>query len=507
MISTDNFNSSSSHGCPNCSGDHYLNLCPQFLALSVSDRILLLKKYKVCYNCFRYGHYPKSCKKSGCKVCKRKHHTLIHSTDYYKNPVTSKTADCPVDKAKVALSSVSVDNSDSNHVVLSANIAAHMHTRTSGNVLLSTALIKCNGANNKKYIVRALLDSGSSSCLMTESLFKKLNLPHLKIHKYVQGINKKISPINKMCRVRIESLCESYTNDLLCHVLPDVLTDSVPVRYIPIDNIPSNIQLADPYFNTPAEIDIIIGADVFWSLLGLDKIVLGDGKTTLYQTRLGWLVCGPVNGGYYNMLSSRFPPLHCNFTNFKNKNYSTSIELDDIQNQLTRFWQLEEVYHESSALSIEEKMCEEHFIKNTTRLPSGRFCVKIPLKESSSCLGDSYQRAKRCFLSLERRNLKQPSLDKMYKNFMSEYASLGHMSESHISLTNLPYFIPHHGVLRENSSTTKLRVVFNASAPTTSGISLNKIQMVGPNVQDDLTSILLRFRMHKYVLSADVEKM
>lgn len=95
----------------------------------------------------------------------------------------------------------------------------------------------------------------------------------------------------------------------------------------------------------------------------------------------------------------------------------------------------------------------------------------------------------------------------MYKDFMSEYASFGHMSESRISLNNLSYFIPHHGVLRENSSTTKLRVVFNTSAPTTSGISLNNIQMVGPNVQDDLTSILLRFRMHKYVLSADVEKM
>ncbi|CAK1578751.1 unnamed protein product [Parnassius mnemosyne] len=96
----------------------------------------------------------------------------------------------------------------------------------------------------------------------------------------------------------------------------------------------------------------------------------------------------------------------------------------------------------------------------------------------------------------------------MYKEFMSEYESLGHMEKCEND--NLPrkmHFIPHHGVLRESSTTTKLRVVFNASSPTSSGVSLNNIQMVGPVVQDDLLSILLRFRLHKYVLTADVEKM
>ncbi|XP_041985249.1 uncharacterized protein LOC121737656 isoform X1 [Aricia agestis] len=67
--------------------------------------------------------------------------------------------------------------------------------------------------------------------------------------------------------------------------------------------------------------------------------------------------------------------------------------------------------------------------------------------------------------------------------------------------------MPHHGVIREASTTTKLRVVFNASSKTTSGKSFNDIQMVGPVVQEDLFSILLRFRQHKYVVSSDVEKM
>lgn len=47
------------------------------------------------------------------------------------------------------------------------------------------------------------------------------------------------------------------------------------------------------------------------------------------------------------------------------------------------------------------------------------------------------------------------------------------------------YFIPHHAVLKASSSTTKLRVVFDASRKSSSGSSLNDILMIGPTIQDD----------------------
>lgn len=69
------------------------------------------------------------------------------------------------------------------------------------------------------------------------------------------------------------------------------------------------------------------------------------------------------------------------------------------------------------------------------------------------------------------------------------------------------YYMPHHGVIKETSATTKLRVVFNGSFPSTTGMSINDLQMVGPTIQQDLHSILLRFRQHQYVISADIAKM
>lgn len=66
--------------------------------------------------------------------------------------------------------------------------------------------------------------------------------------------------------------------------------------------------------------------------------------------------------------------------------------------------------------------------------------------------------------------------------------------------------LPHHGVLKLDSLTTKLRVVFNASAKTSSGYSLNDLMNCGPNLQQDLQALILRWRNFRYVYTADIEK-
>lgn len=52
------------------------------------------------------------------------------------------------------------------------------------------------------------------------------------------------------------------------------------------------------------------------------------------------------------------------------------------------------------------------------------------------------------------------------------------------------YFLPHHCVIRQSSTTTKLRVVFDGSAKTTNGVALNDILAVGPTIQSELFSII-----------------
>jgi hypothetical protein len=67
--------------------------------------------------------------------------------------------------------------------------------------------------------------------------------------------------------------------------------------------------------------------------------------------------------------------------------------------------------------------------------------------------------------------------------------------------------MPHHVVLKQTSSTTKLTVVFSGSENSSNGVSLNDILMTGPKVQDDLFDIVKRFWLQRIVKSADVVKM
>ncbi|XP_058816720.1 uncharacterized protein LOC131679999 [Topomyia yanbarensis] len=74
-------------------------------------------------------------------------------------------------------------------------------------------------------------------------------------------------------------------------------------------------------------------------------------------------------------------------------------------------------------------------------------------------------------------------------------------------LHKIKYFIPHSCVVKPDSTSTKVRVVFDASAKTTSGISLNDIQIVEPTIQRELFDQLIEFETHYLVLMADIAKM
>ncbi|KAH0812042.1 hypothetical protein GEV33_010749 [Tenebrio molitor] len=107
-------------------------------------------------------------------------------------------------------------------------------------------------------------------------------------------------------------------------------------------------------------------------------------------------------------------------------------------------------------------------------------------------------------LNNSQRELRQP-----YSNFMKEYLELGHMElvpSGEIDKRNSCY-LPHHAVIKDSSTTTKLRVVFDGSSKTSNGLSLNDNLLPGPNLQQDLFLTLARFRCFQYVISSDIEKM
>ena len=77
------------------------------------------------------------------------------------------------------------------------------------------------------------------------------------------------------------------------------------------------------------------------------------------------------------------------------------------------------------------------------------------------------------------------------------------VSEPNEDANRLPY-LPHNAVIRQDKSTTKLRVVYDASARSR-GPSLNDCWYGGPSLTQNIVDIMLRLRAHKVVLTGDIE--
>ncbi|GFT23976.1 integrase catalytic domain-containing protein [Trichonephila clavipes] len=179
---------------------------------------------------------------------------------------------------------------------------------------------------------------------------------------------------------------------------------------------------------------------------------------------------------------------------------------DNLEHSIKKFWEIENVETDSVKTS-ELDICEDHFKNTHSRDDEGRYTVAMPLKEDPSCLGESRQTAIQRLNSLWIPLSRDKEYLSLYEKFLQEYEDLGHKREIKADGSGVSFYMPHHGIYRPEKSTTKLRTVFNASSPSTSGKSLNSIQFNGGLVQEDLFSIMVRFRKHKYAFTTDIEKM
>ncbi|XP_073841194.1 uncharacterized protein [Musca autumnalis] len=468
--------------CSLCkNGRHPIYRCKQFLAMRESERLKWVQQHKMCTNCFKYDHVSKACTSSSCKVCSNKHNTLLHLPSKSKtysiaskqSPTTSNDA-TPVKTA--AISSASVEDQKS--------------------VILATAKVIIKAANGMSGEFRAVLDSGSQVNIVTERLIKKLSLRTRGASLAIDGVGKIQRKAYRRVNVQMLSNNAEFSTDLEAFVLPTIIP-AQPNRDLDISKwqIPQNIKLADPNFNTQGKVDILLGAEFYFSLMQPGTIKLNGNQPILQNTALGWIVGGLIEQTSTDVTSAA---LTCAIFDSE-----TSLE-----QAIEKLWKLEEVEASEKVMSPLEKLCESHYNQHIQTDEYGRFIVRLPFRESPTALGKSHSMAYNRFMSLERRLLQEEDIRSQYIKFMQEYEQLGHMQKIDVgTISNPKYFIPHNCVLKPDSTTTKLRVVFDASAKTSSGYSLNDLMYTGPTVQSELFSILLRFRLPKFVFTTDIEKM
>jgi Putative peptidase (DUF1758). len=340
--------------CNFCKKNHMIYNCEQFLKLAIPERIQRIKDLKLCNNCLCFGHRYNDCKGGKCKKCHQKHSTLLHLDKQHTPPQTSDQV---------------------SEVTLTSNINNH-------SVLLSTVCISIADHQGRFHKVRAILDSGSQSSFISSSLCSRLKLNKYSANISIMGINNVSSNLKHKCDISVQSLNSNFSAIISCFVLNSI-TENLPISKINIEswNIPKDINLADPQFNEPGEIHLLIGAELFWDILIPEQLNLRKGLPVLQNSQFGWLVSGAIK------IPSQ--KVYCNFS-----------RLDDINVNLQKFWEIEET-NKQIIMSSDDTDCENHFKNNFSRNKEGRFVVKILLHSSISLLGDSMNTAIKRLQSIE----------------------------------------------------------------------------------------------------------
>ncbi|CAI6343374.1 unnamed protein product [Macrosiphum euphorbiae] len=368
--------------CLACPEQHRLSVCESFSKMSLPERQDLVFKNRLCYNCLYPGHQVRQCRGGSCNRCGKRHNTKLHS-DAPFNPPASANEQSPSTQNQSIVTYVEHSNNNSTAMK---------------QIVLATALINLTNAAGHQVQCRAILDSGSQVCLITKECASRLNISVVKSSLSIAGIGSVSAKTGTMISTTMCSRLNDFEAFINFHVI-DSITNSLPTHRIDMEplHIPHTISscLADPHFNEPASIDILLGAEIFYELLIGESMKISP-LVTLHNTNLGWVFTGSTQINNVQPLSKIFLLCHSNQS-------AIALIAQSCSNNLSS-----------------EARAEDHFKNNVSRDDRGRFVVRLPFIRDPSVLGDSRFMAQQRFYNLERKLLKNPSLASDYKDFMKE---------------------------------------------------------------------------------------
>ena len=468
--------------CSFCNQDHQSSSCN--VVTSPESRKQILKRKGKCFLCLKTGHLSRSCQSSvKCFKCHGPHHVAI--CDCSDQPQTGQAQSENVPSVST---SMYVDQSK-------------------GSVFLQTATAEVLRPDNDSCSrsIRLVFDSCSQRSYITENLKTELGLPvigrdSLLIKTFGQSDARLRSC--EIVQVGIKTACEAtvyiqaYVVPVICGPLTQQPIELAQCSYEHLRGLP----LADKAGARDLAVNILIGADYYWSLVEGTVIRGAPWEPVALATKLGYVLSGPSivmvddeNGNSVNLTATHVLKVE-----------STVIQQDSLTSELRRFWDYESLGIQDQSLSLYDKfVAEVEFVE-------GRYQVRLPFKEDHELLPDNFVLCKSRLASLMKRLNLKTEISRHYNDVIQEQLKQGIIEPVEQGVNNgvgKVHYIPHHEVIRVDKETTKLRVVYDASARAgRNSPSLNDCLYAGPPLSPYIYDVLLRFRISKIAITGDIEK-
>ena len=555
--------------CAFCEGSHSAIQCHNIT--DINQRKEIAKNANRCFNCLFVGHRQSECRSTGrCRKCNRKHHTSLCS-----NQTQVRGNDTQINQNFQGMTTATSLEANSSVLLQMAETELRKP--------LGVKIIKAN----------IFFDLGSQFSYILKDVKEELELDVIRkdiLEQNTFGRTEAETVTSDVVKVQILKNGFSkditiHTSDYICGELPSFRISKRKLQEL------KKINLAHPNCIKEGshKISLLIGADLYWELVGVESITTSYGMRA-NKSKLGWLLSGTTDSTHsfrtsihLNIISNVStqalnsmkldeisPPAEWLTENFNQEQYTnhkslfetrseetsypipkkitrnnqvsilynsaTNIntfidssdnaldgieEADDwdlfkIQNAIQKedfslqwFWNTEHVgiTPEEKEPSTLEKF--EHSLKYNKK--SKRYQVSLPVKPNLlQMLPDNY-----CVSSLRLQSvlgkLNKPGNEELlscYNETIMDQLRNGVIeSVPTASKSCVIHYLPHHCIIRKDKPTTAVRIVYDGSAKAhKSAISLNKCLHAGPSLVNNLVAVLLRFRMFKIGVVADIRK-
>ena len=492
--------SNSNPHCSFCGQSHPSERCETVREPEERKQVLL--KAGRCFVCLRRGHLARQCRtKVRCSMCGGRHNTAICS----KSATPRELEDGHTGQPR----NVNSQSTPLNPRAPSFQ-APPSHTPTTSSlfvgakdaVLLQTARVRVYDPDkpDRSMEFRAILDTGSQQSYATQRVKDSLAVQArekrmMSIMTFGSGERK--TQEYDVIKIGVVTL-EGENQEMELSTVPLVCQ---PLLSQPIDLCKSayqhlhDLELADSLTEgEPMEVDLLIGVDYYWRFVTGDTR-RGEGGPVAIRTRLGWVLSGPTAMQMDNTA-------HTYLTTHVLRIDASPHSTQRLEEVLQSFWHLESLGIEDKEGSILDKFSQSIHFKG------GHYEVTLPWKSSHPLLPDNLGLSQKRLEGLLQRLKQKPDIMGEYDTIIKRQLQQGIVEEVCQPDGGIPgrvHYLPHHAVVRKDKDTTKVRVVYDASAKAT-GCSLNECLHKGPKFEQKILEILLRFRTYQVALTSDIEK-
>lgn len=248
--------------CVLCSDTHKLFSCNKFIGMSTQDRKGVIFN-KLCYNCLSPGHQSSTCYGSSCKICGKKHNTMLHSNQVNHSSISNEQGTSKEQEPNVMY--VKYNN--------------QIKEEGTSQAMLATAIIYVGDVYGKLQPCRAVLDSGSQLNFISQACAKRLQLKYTNESISLAGIGSTSMRTTRLTPTIMSSRVKEYSVQIVFHSL-SIIASSLPSQLINMKHlsIPKEVQpvLADSNFYKPGSVDCLLGAKIFFNLFHGKQIAITE---------------------------------------------------------------------------------------------------------------------------------------------------------------------------------------------------------------------------------------